>query len=312
MKIAGLVDVLNLFTDIPFTEFAWSEAPAGGYGVVSADGQDEFRADADPVAEKMLTGYVDVYVKAADPDPTDDVEGAMRAIGVWFSMESIQLEQETGFLHFEWRWKDMTNTVRKAILNTLPLMLHVASAEWSDGDLFLTFEERAAEIYNAIGARDITFIVPVEREITPGLTVTENYLMRFAEYGEQDGHKAATFVSMETGSEEYLRVFVSSDAAACSGQGSFVSTAEPKLIFEANAAAPLPRFTYRTLKAAFDARTPVYIYEDMFEQTHHVCILAHLETEQGVYKATFLSANGENSTVWSFIANDADAIMDEV
>ena len=128
MKIAGLVDVLNLFTGIPFTEWAWSEAPADGYGVVTADGQSEFRADADPVAEKMLTGYVDVFVKATDPDPTEDVEDAMRALGVWFSIESIQFEPETGFLHFEWRWRDVL-TSAKETLEGLPLLLHITKTE---------------------------------------------------------------------------------------------------------------------------------------------------------------------------------------
>lgn len=110
MKIAGLVDALNLLTDLPFTEWAWSEAPADGYGVVTADGQSELKADADPAAEKMLTGYVDVFIKATAPDPTEDVEDAMRAIGVWFRMESIQFEPESGYLHFEWRWVDAIGT----------------------------------------------------------------------------------------------------------------------------------------------------------------------------------------------------------
>lgn len=129
MKIAGLVDALNLLTDLPFTEWAWSEAPTDGYGVVTADGQSELKADADPAAEKMLTGYVDVFIKATDPDPTEDVEDAMRAIGVWFRMESIQFEPETGFIHIEWRYTDTMNNTKKAILNTLPLVLHITRTE---------------------------------------------------------------------------------------------------------------------------------------------------------------------------------------
>lgn len=111
MKLTGIVTVLTVITGIPFTEWAWSEAPADGYGVVTADGQSELKADADPATEKMLTGYVDVFIKATAPDPTEDVEDAMRAIGVWFRMESIQFEPESGFLHFEWRWVDTRNIV---------------------------------------------------------------------------------------------------------------------------------------------------------------------------------------------------------
>lgn len=129
MKIAGLVDALNILTDIPCTEWAWSEAPADGYGVVTADGQSELKADADPAAEKMLTGYVDVFIKATDSDPTEDVEDAMRAIGVWFRMESIQFEPESGFLHFEWRWVDTMNNAKKEIVESLPIMLHVIGTQ---------------------------------------------------------------------------------------------------------------------------------------------------------------------------------------
>lgn len=106
MKIPGLVNTLNAKTDIPFTEFAWSEAPGGSYGVVTLSGQEVLRADEDPVAEKMRTGYVDVFVKATDADPTESVESAMKSIGLWFRMESIQFEPETGYMHFEWSWSD--------------------------------------------------------------------------------------------------------------------------------------------------------------------------------------------------------------
>lgn len=115
MKIPGLVNVLNGMTDIPFTEFAWSEAPGGSYGVVTLSGQEVLRADEDPVAEKMRTGYVDVFVKATDADPTDAVESAMKSIGLWFRMESIQFEPETGFMHFEWSWADTLGTALQAL-----------------------------------------------------------------------------------------------------------------------------------------------------------------------------------------------------
>ncbi len=311
MKLAGLVDALNIFTMIPFTEFAWENAPKDGYGVVSPDGQIELKADADPAAEKMLTGTIDVFVKATDRDPTNDVENAMRAIGVWFSMESIQLEQETSYVHFEWRWRDVTNTVRKPILNELPIMLHIKTQEWSDGDLFLTFEERAAEIYEAIGKRDISFYVSLEEERPGGLRVTVNRLMRLSAYTNSGNHKTARFVSEEDGEDRYLRILIDATSSACSGQGSFVETAAPALIFETGGIIDDPRFTYRTLYEAFNARTPVYIYEDTAAQTSNVYVLARLASNQGVYKATFLSSNIEESMVWSFTAENPDAIMDE-
>ena len=118
MKLPGIVTVLTVITGIPFTEWAWSEAPADRYGVVTVDGQSEFRADADPVAEKVLTGYADVYVKASDTDPRKDVETALKMIGVWFRLESIQFEPESGLLHLEWRWVDSMRKAEKQMYIT--------------------------------------------------------------------------------------------------------------------------------------------------------------------------------------------------
>lgn len=161
------MDALNLLTDLPFTEWAWSAAPADGYGVVTADGQSELKADADPAAEKMLTGYVDVFIKATDPDPTEDVEDAMRAIGVWFRMESIQFEPETGFIHIEWRYTDTMNNAKTAILNALPLVLHITGTEEVQGTGGQTYRKvtfasgETEKIFQLRNTRDMIVRLPV-------------------------------------------------------------------------------------------------------------------------------------------------------
>lgn len=204
MKIAGLVDALNLLTDIPFTEWAWSEAPGDGYGVVSTDGQSELKADADPAVEKMLTGYVDVFIKATDPDPTEDVEDAMRAIGVWFQMESIQIEQETGWLHFEWRWTDVMNT-SKISLNDLPIMLHVVKTEEVQGGGGQTYRKvtfadgETDKILRFAETRDMCFMIKYWNS-------NVSYLVRKASVREQGTTVEVTFVGtlpVGTGDEEY-------------------------------------------------------------------------------------------------------------
>ena len=192
------------------------------------------------------------------------------------------------------------------------VMLHIADASWIDGDVFVTFEEDAAVIYAAIGTRDVAFYIPVEEEHPGGLRITRNHLMRLASYTVIGDVKTATFVSAEDGEKRYLRIFVSADASACSGQGIMVERESPALIFVTDGSVDDPRFTFRTLKAAFDARTPVYIYESTDYPTCNVCILAHMEIEDGFYKATFLSSNYESSVVWSFMAEGADDLLAEV
>ena len=108
----ALLNILNGFTDIPFVELAWSHSPDDKYGVITLDTQTALNADADPVSEKMLTGFVDVFVKKPkDLSTVSDVESALKRLGIWFALESIQLEDDTGYVHYEWTWKDTTNIV---------------------------------------------------------------------------------------------------------------------------------------------------------------------------------------------------------
>ena len=106
----ALLNILNGFTDIPFVELAWSHSPDDKYGVITLDTQLALDADADPVSEKMLTGFVDVFVrKPKDLSTVSDVESAMKRLGIWFAMNSVQFEDDTGYVHYEWIWRDTNN-----------------------------------------------------------------------------------------------------------------------------------------------------------------------------------------------------------
>ena len=312
MKIAGLVDALNLLTDLPFTEWAWSEAPADGYGVVTADGQSELKADSDPAAEKMLTGYVDVFIKATDPDPTEDVEDAMRAIGVWFRMESIQLEPETGFIHIEWRYTDTMNKAKEAILNTLPMLLHVTSAEWDDGDFLVTFAETPGEIYEAVGTRPVGFYVPIESE-EGGLIKTIYYYMTLAEYQNvTDGMKSAVFKGFVDDRNRYLEIEVLTSASEYSAEG-WLKTPDVVFTYD-NDVITDTQFTYYNLMTWFEERKPVYIYFDRRADQKNILMLTNLSTwvDSGVtyYGAVFLGAS--NAEIWEYSATSPTDILREV
>ena len=108
----ALLNILNGFTDIPFVELAWSHSPDSKYGVINLDTQVALNADEDPVSEKMLTGFVDVFVrKPNDLSTASDVESAMKRLGIWFALNSVQFEDDTGYVHYEWIWKDTPNIV---------------------------------------------------------------------------------------------------------------------------------------------------------------------------------------------------------
>ena len=108
----ALLNYLNAYTDIPFVELAWSHSPDEKYGVINLDNQIALDADADPVSEKMLTGFVDVFVKKPkDLSTVSDVESAMKRLGIYFALNSVQFEDDTGYVHYEWTWRDSTGAV---------------------------------------------------------------------------------------------------------------------------------------------------------------------------------------------------------
>ena len=112
----ALLNILNGFTDIPFVELAWSHAPDDKYGVITLDNQIPLNADADPVSEKMLTGFVDVFVKKPkDLSTISSVENALKQLGIWFALNSVQFEDDTGYVHYEWEWRDSTNVVSEKL-----------------------------------------------------------------------------------------------------------------------------------------------------------------------------------------------------
>lgn len=131
----ALLNILNGFTNIPFVELAWSHAPDDKYGVISLDNQIALDADADPVSEKMLTGFVDVFVKKPkDLTTASNVENTMKLLGIWFALNSVQFEDDTGYVHYEWEWKDTPNIVTSKLYvikfyNGVALLLREIVAE---------------------------------------------------------------------------------------------------------------------------------------------------------------------------------------
>lgn len=84
----------------------WSEAPKTDYGVYSLSGQVQFRGDGDSGSEIMLRGYVDYFTHDRTRSAQKAIENALRSIRLWWNLESIQFEPETGFIHYEWAWAD--------------------------------------------------------------------------------------------------------------------------------------------------------------------------------------------------------------
>ena len=55
--------------------------------------------------EQTITGTVDYFTKE-DMDPNlDAIQNALISAGISFTLESVQYEEETGYIHYEWKFE---------------------------------------------------------------------------------------------------------------------------------------------------------------------------------------------------------------
>lgn len=88
-------------TGYPVAHFAWDKAPQSDYIVYAEDGAVDLFAD-NKHAEQSVTGTVDLYTKDDTGAPKETVEAALNASGAVWYLNTIQYEDDTGYIHMEW------------------------------------------------------------------------------------------------------------------------------------------------------------------------------------------------------------------
>lgn len=73
------------------------------YIVWGEDSSDDLKADGKTV-EIGMTGTADLYTKTEYSQLVDSVESAFERIGVAYNINSVQFEDDTGYIHYEWEW----------------------------------------------------------------------------------------------------------------------------------------------------------------------------------------------------------------
>ena len=92
-------------TELSFAFAAWSEAPSGDYGVYTPDGANDLEAD-DTHAEHAITGTVDYFTRSDGTAAKLTIEKALDTVpGLAWRLESVQYEQDSGYLHLEWAFE---------------------------------------------------------------------------------------------------------------------------------------------------------------------------------------------------------------
>lgn len=76
------------------------------YFVWQEDGSNDLTADG-VHAERAVTGVTDLYTKMEFDPWAEDLGSAFDAAGIFWRLDSIQYEPETGFFHYSWDWEVM-------------------------------------------------------------------------------------------------------------------------------------------------------------------------------------------------------------
>ena len=101
----ALRDALNA-TGYRFAHFGWSKAPEGDWGVYAEDGANDLASD-DAHAERAIEGTVDYFTRDDSGAPQIVIEAALDAVpSVAWRLNSVQFEQDTGYIHYEWVFQD--------------------------------------------------------------------------------------------------------------------------------------------------------------------------------------------------------------
>lgn len=88
-------------TGMRFAHYAWSHAPDGDYGVYSEEGASQLRANNQTV-NQSLRGTVDYFTRDDSGMPRSIIENALNGLQMAWYLNSIQYEEDTGYIHYEW------------------------------------------------------------------------------------------------------------------------------------------------------------------------------------------------------------------
>lgn len=73
--------------------------------IVWAETGEEYSFNSDnKKSEQRIIGTVDLFTKAEFDTLIDDVQTALEDLGFTWSLESVQYEDETKVIHYEWTW----------------------------------------------------------------------------------------------------------------------------------------------------------------------------------------------------------------
>lgn len=97
--------IIAVHTAVTTAVSHWKRMQSDRYFVWQEDGANDFMV-GNVHAEQVVTGTTDLYTKQEFDPWKDAFEAALDANGtIAWSLNSVQYEEDTGFIHYEWEWQ---------------------------------------------------------------------------------------------------------------------------------------------------------------------------------------------------------------
>lgn len=102
-KIKIMRDALNSNLSCDAIYHYWRLVNKDRYVIWAEDFENtSFRADNNK-EEQEIHGTIDLFTKTEYDPLVDEIQNAIDAVSAW-RLNSVQYEDETGYIHYEWEW----------------------------------------------------------------------------------------------------------------------------------------------------------------------------------------------------------------
>lgn len=95
--------IIAAHTAVTTTVSHFERLKSDRYFVWQEDGKSDLESD-NKHTEEAVTGTTDLFTKQEFDPWKDEFEASLDSYGIAWYLNSVQYEEDTGFIHYEWVW----------------------------------------------------------------------------------------------------------------------------------------------------------------------------------------------------------------